>query len=179
MALMPGMDQPHLLIVGHRCRPKHVRIAHQREHRVGALGSKGLRQDIRNLVVAHPASLFPAKTWRSHDRRARQKSLPPLNSAAAGRGKAAPGAACRLAPSGICRRRTVVAPAPSFSAARGAATTSVAALAGARCATSLATLSANSVRIARARCTPPAFAKVSSGPVTVKLPSTFSNVVAL
>ena len=39
--------------------------------------------------------------------------------------------------------------------------------------------SANSARIARARCTPPAFAKVSSGPVTLKLPSTLNTVASL
>ncbi len=42
----------------------------------------------------------------------------------------------------------------------------------------LATFSANSARSARARCTPPALAKVSSGPVTLKLPSTFNKVVS-
>jgi hypothetical protein len=39
--------------------------------------------------------------------------------------------------------------------------------------------SANSASIARATCTPPALAKVSSGPVTLKLPSTFNTVVSV
>ncbi len=80
--LVAGVDQPDLLVVGHRGRPVHVGVAHQGEERVDPLGGKGLRQDVRNLVVAHCASLFPKKICRSHETKARHRILPPLSSGA-------------------------------------------------------------------------------------------------
>jgi hypothetical protein len=51
------------------------------------------------------------------------------------------------------------------------------AAAGATAMARFAMLFANSAKSARATCTPPALAKVSKGPVTVKLPLTVSLVL--
>ncbi|HEY8874917.1 MAG TPA: hypothetical protein VIM52_17945 [Stellaceae bacterium] len=61
--LVAGVDQPRPLVVGHRRRPVHVRVAHQGEQHVGALGGEGLGQNVANLVVAHRdcRSPFPAQ----------------------------------------------------------------------------------------------------------------------
>ena len=70
------------------------------------------------------------------------------------------------------RRLAVAARRWCFSgAATGAA-------AGRRSARSFAMLAENSASRARATCTPPALAKVSSGPLIVKLPSTASSVTS-
>src|SRR4051794_37467529 len=144
------MDQSDLLVVRHRGRPIHVGVAHQREERVDPFGRKGLRQDVRNLIVAHCASLFPKKACRSHRIKARHKSLPPLSSAA-GAALTCPSVGCDAAHS-----LSTLAGGALGSGVEGRASSVI----------SFATFSANSARIARARCTPPAFAKVSSGPVT-------------
>ena len=78
----------------------------------------------------------------------------------------------------LARRRAVAVVGGGWRAA-GAASGAAAAgagSAGARSATSFAMLAENSASSARATCTPPALAKVSSGPVTVKLPATASRV---
>src|SRR5258708_34791734 len=82
--LVARMDQADFVVVGHRRRPIHVGVTHQGEERVDPLGGEGLGQEIRNLVIAHCASLFPKKTCRSHETKARHKILLPLSSESAG-----------------------------------------------------------------------------------------------
>src|SRR4029453_731806 len=105
---------------------------------------------VGHLQLAHlGVSLFP-KRLRNHDRKARHMRLPARSSVAGGE--------------------------DGVSVAEVAAATGVA---GRRSVTSLARLVENSPSRARATCTPPALAKVSSGPETEKLPSMASSVVSL
>ncbi len=56
--LVPGVDQPCGLVVGHCRRPIHVGVTHQGKQRVYPFGGKGLRQYVGNLVVAHLVCSF-------------------------------------------------------------------------------------------------------------------------
>ena len=81
--LVAGVDQPRILIVGHRRRPIHVGVAHQGEQCVDTLGRESLRQDVGDLVVAHPVFPLAKKSCLSQPRNARHKIAPPRNSVAA------------------------------------------------------------------------------------------------
>ena len=145
--LVAGMHHLHAGQLRHRHRPVHVGVAHQGEQHLDALGREGRASmsDTCSLLIL--VSPFCRTRLRSHDRNARHRGCRPLSSAA--------GRRWRLA---------VMAAGVAAGAARGAA-------AGRRSATSLAMLARIRPSRARATCTPPALAKVSSGPVTLKLPS--------
>src|SRR6185437_1574388 len=107
------------------------------------------------LLIATYPCLWP----RNHDRNARHKRLKPLISAASGGADGGDGA---VAGSG---------------AASGAGSTG--ATVGACSASFFAMLAEHSASRARATWMPPAVAKVSSGPLTEKVPSIASSVVSL
>ena len=158
--LVPRVDEPHARQARHRRRPVHVGVAHQREQDVGALGGEGLREHVGHLVSPSRRSL-PLKTCSARRKARHSRPMAPPRSAAAVR--------CR---SGGARgpARAGALPAPG-SAARPRGR-----LGGRRRRAlgrdQLDMFCENSASSARATCTPPALAKVSSGPVTVKPPST-------
>src|SRR5688572_18603778 len=147
--LVAGVHDLHAGQLRHRHRPVHVGVTHQGEERVYALGREGAGQHVGHLQLAHLGVSLFPNRLRTHDRKARHMRLPARSSVAG----------CDGGMDGAGGVPIVAA--------------------GWRSATSLARLVENSPSRARATCTPPALAKVSSGPVTLKLPSIASSVVSL
>ena len=145
----------------HRRRPVHVGIAHQREERVDAFRLECAGEHVGYSELAHRQGFLLRKRSCHHDRKARHRSRPALSSAA--------GAGCLT--EGLA--------GSDADALAGIVASAFAAVLPPCSAITFAMLAENSASSARATCTPPALANVSSGPVTEKLPSTVSSVVSV
>jgi len=64
--LVPGMHEPHAVVLGHGVRPMHVGVAHQGEHGVDPFGDERLGKDFVDwqLHRADPCSCPREHTTR-------------------------------------------------------------------------------------------------------------------